>query len=365
LRINSSSSTESTSDPLLGDVATPSIVAGGSVSTHITVNVGSATGTRYIWVFADNFSAISQSDVVNDIQHSPPFTVTSGQTNSVLLGLDVSHYQDDAGPIDWAAVRAAGKAFVFIKASEGTDIPDGCNHNIQGCPVSDHSVENIQGATAAGLLVSPYHLADVADSSTNNATAEAQYFLSRAGAYATSGYLPPALDIESMYGLTGAQLSGWVRAWLQYVQQQKPGVIPIIYTTRCVLLSLDTDLLSYPLWIADYDYDPGATPCYQGVCSSQPVCWQNWKFKQYQAGDLGGFCPGITGGVDLDSFNGSQAALNCLTIGGGGCVAAPTIGTPQRTGSTFTLSLGSGASSERFHQKWPKTRVSVEIVCSS
>src|SRR5437667_189732 len=71
LRINSSSTSVSTSDPLLGDLATPSIVAGGSVSQSTNINVGSTTGTRYIWVITDNFSAISQSNTANDIQHSP------------------------------------------------------------------------------------------------------------------------------------------------------------------------------------------------------------------------------------------------------------------------------------------------------
>ena len=37
----------------------------------------------------------------------------------------------------------------------------------------------------------------------------------------------------------------------------------------------------------------------------------------------------------------------------------------KSVGLVLVLLLGSGASSERFHQKWPETRVSVEIVCSS
>jgi len=279
-------------------------------------------------------SAITSPTTVRYVAHarnaagsgfSAVVTVTvSPAASTVLYGIDVSHYQNDAGPIDWASVKASGKSFVFVKASEGTDIPDGCNHSLPGCPISDHTVENIQCATAAGLRVSPYHIASVNDSSSAGAIVEAQYFLSRIGNYIANGYLPPTLDLESMYGLNGSQLSAWVRAWLHYLQQQKPGVTPIIYTTRSVLLSLGSDLQSYPLWIADYTaFDPAATPCYQGTC------WPNWKFKQYRDGGAGGTCSGVTGPVDIDSFNGDFNALNQLVIQtrltgvGGGALQPP------------------------------------------
>src|SRR5258708_6289409 len=77
LRINSSSTTETTSDPVLADISTPAIAAGASTSLSTNVNVGSTTGTRYVWVILDNFSAITQSNYVNDIAHSPSLTVTN------------------------------------------------------------------------------------------------------------------------------------------------------------------------------------------------------------------------------------------------------------------------------------------------
>ena len=161
---------------------------------------------------------------------------------------------------------------------------------------------------AAGLLVSAYHLAEINDSSSNGAIAEARYFLGCAGNYIGNGYLPPALDLEAPYvNSAGTNLSQWARVWLQYIQQQKPGTIPIIYTPYSILESLDSDLqTNYPLWIATDDNDPTGTPSYDGTS------WPTWKFKQYLWGEDGGSCSGITGSVDLDSFNGDLNALNAL-----------------------------------------------------
>jgi GH25 family lysozyme M1 (1,4-beta-N-acetylmuramidase) len=229
-------------------------------------------------------------------------------TVNPIEGIDVSHYQ---GTISWSEVTNTGhKSFAFIKASEATDTPDG-NDNAQ-----DHFLENIQGAKGVNILASPYHLARP-DRGTS-AIAEAQYFLSRAGSFIRDGYLPPALDLEGMYGLTGAQLSIWVRTWLRYVHDNTSvHVIPIIYTTRSVLLNLDSDLQLYPLWIATNDDDKTGTPSYLGTS------WPNWKFKQYKYGrDLVtsavlGTCPGVPGdgACDLDSFHGNLTELSAQVIG--------------------------------------------------
>src|SRR3954464_5435347 len=58
-----------------------------------------------------------------------------------VLGLDVSQFQ---GTIDWNAVAANGKQFVFMRSSRT---------NLTKDPTFD---ANLAGATAAGLLVGPY-----------------------------------------------------------------------------------------------------------------------------------------------------------------------------------------------------------------
>ena len=212
------------------------------------------------------------------------------------------------------SVKDSGREFVFVKASQGTDIADGCNHSLSGCPPSDHTDSNIQNALDAHLLVSPYHLAGDENGVLGDPIKEAQYFLDRAGNYVVNGNLPPALDLEGMYHLNGQQLSQWVRTWLQYIQNQKVGVTPIVYAARCDLESLDIDIQTYPLWIADWDCDGMSTPVAPSKCVAKS--WPSWRFKQYNDGaddgGCGALCPGINGGVDLDSFNGDLSTLRAL-----------------------------------------------------
>ena len=59
-----------------------------------------------------------------------------------IHGIDVSKWQ---GTVDWAAVRAAGTQFVFIKATEGGD------------HVDDRFLENWNGAGAVGIPRGAYH----------------------------------------------------------------------------------------------------------------------------------------------------------------------------------------------------------------
>jgi len=77
-------------------------------------------------------------------------------------GIDVSHWQ---GSIDWPTVAAAGKKFVFMKATESTDFVD------------PNYTANEAGAKAAGLLVGAYHYADP-DTTPGDGAAEADHFLS-------------------------------------------------------------------------------------------------------------------------------------------------------------------------------------------
>lgn len=55
--------------------ATGTIAAGGSVSQSTTVTVPSTPGTYYVWVIADNSSALTQSNPNNDFAVSAAFTV--------------------------------------------------------------------------------------------------------------------------------------------------------------------------------------------------------------------------------------------------------------------------------------------------
>jgi len=174
----------------------------------------------------------------------------------------------------------------------------------------------------------------------NTATAEAQYFLSIAGNYIGAGYLPPALDIEdtatspSSLGIT--QLSQWILDWCNTVKQVS-GVEPILYSDRDYARNYFSGSLSVlPYWVAT---DSGSA--YGDPGSMGP--WTTWEFQQYHFGVTGESMPGIAAPVDLDSFNGSLAALNALTTRGSSAlpdltVTAVTIPSSLSVGGTGTFS---------------------------
>jgi lysozyme len=92
-----------------------------------------------------------------------------------VQGIDVSHHQ---GPIDWAAVRADGVDFAYIKASEGGDLRD------------PRFAENWSAAANAGLRRGAYHFFTLCRPARDQAT----NFIALVPREADA--LPPALDLE-------------------------------------------------------------------------------------------------------------------------------------------------------------------------
>lgn len=236
-----------------------------------------------------------------------------------VLGLDVSHFQNEAlktlsKSLDWGAVQKAGKRFVFVKASQGETVGD------------EFTESNILGAKAAGIEASPYHLCGQGKGTAavplklGDPIKEAQNFLKRSSAFIRDGYLPPTLDVESLFedalnqNPTNLSLADWVRQWLEFVEQQT-GVVPIVYTRKEFLPKIGSVVSRNPLFVVDW-----STPA-----STAPT--SRWTFKQYasEGSSPRGRCPGIpnTGdpnkgdpprvGVDLDSFNGDLGELRGMT----------------------------------------------------
>lgn len=201
-------------------------------------------------------------------------------TTPTVNGIDVSHFQ---GAVDWAAVKAAGKAFAFAKASDGITYTD------------PQFKTNWQGIKAAGLLRGAYHFYE----SNDDPVAQANNFIKAVGTLA-AGDLPPVLDIEAFKGNYGtATLAANVQTWLNTVQQAL-GRTPIIYTGPSFWNQyMNNQFSAYPLWIAQY-----------GV--SQPTLpngWSKWTFWQSSES---GTVAGVTGSVDIDVFAGSMANLLAL-----------------------------------------------------
>jgi len=209
--------------------------------------------------------------------------------SSTLLGVDISHFQD---VVDFAKLKAAGVNFVFIKATEGIDLLD------------QQFAANWQKAKAFGFPRGAYHLFRPKD----DLQSQIDFFVKTVGR-PQPGDLPPVLDVEvpeDWTQFTVAQRVNMILGWLKGVEAAL-GVRPIIYINNSMtntVLSNPAAFAAYLLWIAHYTSHP--TP-------ALPLPWTSWVFWQYsETGDLGG----LTGGVDLDRFNGTLADLQRLQFVG-------------------------------------------------
>ncbi|MDG2154001.1 MAG: GH25 family lysozyme [Crocinitomicaceae bacterium] len=207
-------------------------------------------------------------------------------------GIDVSNWQ---GTIDWNEVANDGQVYAWAKASEGMTYQDPQFNN------------NMTNGLNAGIVMGAYHFARP---DNNLASEDASNFLSTAGAYIGSGFLPPVLDLENPYSggqaivlsniFTSNELSNWVLEWMNIIHTQT-GIIPIIYVNGNYANYLNGSVNTYGLWFAQPD-ELLTPPVNLGV-------WNDWQFKQYS---WWGEIPGIIGDVDLNIFNGSISEFNDL-----------------------------------------------------
>ena len=203
----------------------------------------------------------------------------SSNPPSRLTGIDVSHFQ---GRVDWPAVKAAGCAFAFAKATEGAG------------EIDPFFAANWAGMKAAGLLRGAYHFYRA----QQDGAQQAAHFLSAVEFEA--GDLPPVLDIEVNDGVTGPALVGGVQTWLDAVEPAA-GVTPIIYTNTPFWDAHFNDQFSrYPLWIAHYG--PAPQPL--------PTGWTVWTFWQYSQSL---HIAGVGGPADHDYFTGPLTQLQALS----------------------------------------------------
>ncbi len=215
----------------------------------------------------------------------PKHNGTGNNTNMTngSLGLDVSHYQ---GNIDWTKVYNAGYRFAFVKATDGATYRD---------PLFS---TNIRNGAAAGLMMGAYHFARP---TRHSPIVEADHFVSVIRPYMSLMQLPPALDLEKGESMGWSALSNWAERFMEEVQSQL-GVTPVIYLNKNYARHLDSSLTKYPLWIADYTYNPNATP--------NTEKWSTWEYWQFSDR---GRVPGISSSrVDLDKYNGYKAMATML-----------------------------------------------------
>jgi lysozyme len=208
-------------------------------------------------------------------------------TGTTLEGVDVSVYD---GTVDWAEVKASGRAFAIAKATEGSTLSDA------------QFPTNWPAMKGAGIVRSAYHFFHC---DTDPAT-QATFFLGVMGAL-QPGDLPPSLDFEDTTTCSASTGVSMAIEWLDAVATAT-GTLPILYTSVNVLSNFQNtqSLVGHAqLWVAS-----------RGVtCPNLPMPFTAWSFWQYS---LTGTAPGLpnsNGMADLDQFNGDMTALLGLTVG--------------------------------------------------
>jgi lysozyme len=192
-------------------------------------------------------------------------------------GIDVSYYQ---GTIDWNGVKGSGIAFAVTRISDGLNFPD------------TQFDRNWAAIKSAGLIRGAYQYFEPGQDELAQADKVVQK-VGRLGA----GDLPVQLDMEVTGGQPAATIVSKMKAWSDRVTAGT-GKRPMVYTAKYFWNDNvgSTDFASYPLWVANYGVS----------CPNTPDAWSSWLIWQY--GD-NGTVAGISGGVDVDRFNGTRADL--------------------------------------------------------
>lgn len=200
-----------------------------------------------------------------------------------IHGLDLSHHQ---GMVDWDALAYHHNPlfplrFVFIKATEGSDLAD------------EAFDANFQSARDHGMIRGAYHYFNP----KSDAQRQADFFIQHVALQ--PGDLPPVLDVEERGRLSKEELQQRVLLWLNRVEDhyKVPPILYASYKFRTKYLN-DTLFNHYPFWIAHYYADS----------VRYPGPWQFWQHTDR------GRVPGIQKNVDLNIFRGTQQELEALTI---------------------------------------------------
>jgi lysozyme len=208
----------------------------------------------------------------------------------MLNGIDV---HDKKGTVAWDQVAAAGQKFAFVRGAYGD--------------VADTLVQqNYNGANDNQLYCGLYHF--LRTSRPYPAQLQAMLtVLDKVGV--GSGDLPPVIDVEDNPNYDGpwdrannASYLDAVRTWLT-TMQTKFNCAPIIYTRASFweLLGNPPGFSNYRLWVSNYGV----------VTPKLPTGWNRYDFWQQSEN---GKVAGVTGGCDIDVFNGNDDDLDKLSI---------------------------------------------------
>ena len=210
-----------------------------------------------------------------------------------INGIDVSSNDYSNGhPPNWAARKAAGDEFAYVKATEATDY-----HN-------PYFGADYRTAKRAGLYVGAYAFGRP---DLDNAAGQANYFADRLKWARDGKTLPPfvdlewpypALDLPDCYGLSASQMVSWISTFLTTLEG-RIGVRPMIYTNVNWWNPCTDSSAAFSQYGLDISSCLPSPP-------SVPGWGTRWTFWQYDI-------PGCGYGVhDFDVFNGNLDQLASL-----------------------------------------------------
>jgi GH25 family lysozyme M1 (1,4-beta-N-acetylmuramidase) len=193
-----------------------------------------------------------------------------------MKGIDISHYQNEAGKVDLKLARAAGYQFAFMKCSEGTGYKDRFYET------------NKALAREAGMLFGAYHFARGGDP-----VKEADWFLASVGTLLQGEIV--VLDWE----IDHSDPASWCLAWLSRVES-KLGFKPMLYTNEARAKDLRFKSVvdrNFGLWVAKYASQVIYVPEY---LQRKPVsgAWPFWAIWQFSSRAK---VPGIVGNCDVNT----------------------------------------------------------------
>ncbi len=218
------------------------------------------------------------------------------------VGIDVSSYQ---GTPNWSSIKSCGWTFAWAKATEGVSIND-----------PDYRY-NINNAKANGVYVGAYHFAHP---EANSPGSESSHFWSiiNGDIQKDGKSMQPVLDFEVFSGhVSASSYSDWANQFNNNILNDASGkgvtIKPMLYSSSCSMCDFDGSVSQWLPWIADYNGESSQTGTPWSSCSGCDH-WDEWTAWQYN--DSGSVC-GVSGGCDVDVFNGSSSALvSTLVIDG-------------------------------------------------
>ncbi len=218
---------------------------------------------------------------------------------TVRKGIDVSHYQNDKGAINWNQVKNSGVEFVIVKV--------GGRYNDATMYEDKNFRENIQGALAAGLRVGVYFWSEAV--TEQEAIEEADYVISRINQYNIT--LPICMDYEwcggdsaphcrlaflRNLGQTKEQRTAIANAFCNRCKEW--GYTGMLYANKATLEGYFNGAdLSGKVWVAQYRYQTG-TEVYHDYANVTSTYSGSHDFYQFTS--QGRCVSGIVPDVDLD-----------------------------------------------------------------